>query len=71
MKQLKSQFLRIENSLIQVNAPNNNSKKPYLVQSLEKSETALDKQLSTQWKGVELLLWLTDSIKKNGLIFEE
>ena len=51
--------------------PNNNSKKPNLVQSLEKRETALDKLLPTQWKRAELLRWLTDSIQKNGLIFEE
>ena len=71
IKQLKSQILQIENSLIQVNATNNNSKKPNLVQSLEKRETALDKLLPTQWKRAELLRWLTDSIQKNGLIFEE
>ena len=45
IKQLKSQILQIENSLIQVNAANNNFKKPNLVQSLEKRETALDKLL--------------------------
>ena len=45
--------------------------KPNLVRSLEKRETTLDKQLPTQWKRAELLRWLTDSIKKNGLIFEE
>ena len=39
IKQLKSQILQIENSLIQVNAANNNSKKPNLVQFLEKRET--------------------------------
>jgi len=71
IKQLKSQILQIENSLIQVNATNNNSKKPNLVQSLEKRETALDKLLPPQWKRAELLLWLTDSIQKSGLIFEE
>jgi len=71
IKQLKSQILQIENSLIQVNASNNNSKKPNLVQSLEKRETALDKLLTTQWKRAELLRWLTDSIQKNGLIIEE
>ncbi len=71
IKQLKSQILQIENSLIQVNAANNNSKKPNLVQSLEKRETALDKLLPPQWKRAELLRWLTDSIQKNGLIFEE
>jgi len=71
IKQLKSQILQIENSLIQVNATNNNSKKPNLVQSLEKRETALDKLLPPQWKRAELLRWLTDSIQKNGLIFEE
>ncbi|MEC9337895.1 MAG: type 4a pilus biogenesis protein PilO, partial [SAR324 cluster bacterium] len=64
-------ILQIENSLIQVNAANNNSNKPNLVQSLEKLETALDKLLPPQWKRPELLLWLTDSIQKNGLIFEE
>ena len=71
IKQLKSQILQIENSLIQVNAANNNSKKPNLVQSLEKRETALDKLLPPQWKRAELLHWLNDSIQKNGLIFEE
>tara|TARA_B100000795_G_scaffold232951_1_gene191444 strand:- start:140 stop:595 length:456 start_codon:yes stop_codon:yes gene_type:complete len=71
IKQLKSQILQIENSLIQVNAANNNSKKPNLVQSLEKRETALDKLLPPQWKRAELLRWLNDSIQKNGLIFEE
>ena len=71
IKQLKSQILQIENSLIQVNAANNISKKPNLVQSLEKRETALDKLLPPQWKRAELLRWLTDSIQKNGLIFEE
>jgi len=71
IKQLKSQILQIENSLIQVNAVNNNSKNPNLVQSLEKRETALDKLLPTQWNRAELLRWLTDSIQKNGLIFEE
>ena len=71
IKQLKSQILQIENSLIQVNAANNNSKKSNLVQSLEKRETALDKLLPPQWKRAELLRWLTDSIQKNGLIFEE
>ena len=71
IKQLKSQILQIENSLIQVNAANNNSKKPHLVQSMEKRETALDKLLPPQWKRAELLRWLDDSIKKNGLIFEE
>ena len=71
IKQLKSQILQIENSLIQVNATNNNSKKPNLVQSLEKRETALDKLLPPQWKRAELLHWLNDSIQKNGLIFEE
>lgn len=71
IKQLKSQILQIENSLIQVNAANNNSKKPNLVQSLEKRETALDKLFPPQWKRAELLRWLTDSIQKNGLIFEE
>ena len=35
IKQLKSLILQIENSLIQVNATNNNSKKPKLAQSLE------------------------------------
>ena len=39
IKQLKSQILQIGNSLIQVNAANNNSKKPNLVQFLEKRET--------------------------------
>ena len=39
IKQLKSQMLQIGNSLIQVNAANNNSKKPNLVQFLEKRET--------------------------------
>ena len=39
IKQLKSQILQIGNSLIQVNATNNNSKKPNLVQFLEKRET--------------------------------
>ena len=68
---MKSQILQIENSLIQVNAANNNSKKPNLVQSLEKRETALDKLLPPQWKRAELLNWLNDSIQKNGLIFEE
>ena len=62
IKQLKSQILQIENSLIQVNAANNNSKKPNLVHSLEKRETALDKLLPSQWKCAELLHWLTDSI---------
>ena len=38
IKQLKSQMLQIENSLIQVNAANNNSKKPNLVQFMEKRE---------------------------------
>ena len=71
IKQLKSQILQIENSLIQVNAANNNFKKPNLVQSLEKRETALDKLLPPQWKRTELLRWLNDSIQKNGLIFEE
>jgi len=71
IKQLKSQILQIENSLIQVNAAKNNSKKPNLVQSLEKRETALDKLLPPQWKRAELLHWLNDSIQKNGLIFEE
>ena len=71
IKQLKSQILQIENSLIQVNAANNNFKKPNLVQSLEKRETALDKLLPPQWKRAELLRWLNDSIQKNGLIFEE
>jgi len=71
IKQLKSQIQQIENSLIQVNDANNNSKKPNLVQSLEKRETALDKLLPPQWKRAELLRWLTDSIQKNGLIFEE
>jgi len=71
IKQLKSQILQIENSLIQVNAANNNFKKPNLVQSLEKREPALDKLLPPQWKRAELLRWLTDSIQKNGLIFEE
>ena len=71
IKQLKSQILQIENSLIQVNATNNNSKKPNLVQSLEKRETALDKLLTSQWKRAELLHWLNDSIRKNGLIFEK
>ena len=71
IKQLKSQILQIENSLIQVNVANNNSKKPNLVQSLEKRETALDKLLPPQWKRAELLHWLNDSIQKNGLIFEE
>ena len=71
IKQLKSQILQIENSLIQVNAANNNFKKPNLVQSLEKRETALDKLLPPQWKRAELLHWLNDSIQKNGLIFEE
>ena len=37
--QMKSQILQIGNSLIQVNATNNNSKKPNLVQFLEKRET--------------------------------
>ena len=69
---MKSQILQIGNSLIQVNTANNNSKKPNLVQSLEKRETALDKLLlPPQWKRAELLRWLTDSIQKNGLIFEE
>jgi len=71
IKQLKSQILQIENSLIQVNAANNNSKKSNLVQSLEKRETALDKLLPPQWKRAELLHWLNDSIQNNGLIFEE
>jgi len=71
IKQLKSQILQIENSLIQVNDANNYSKKPNLVQYLEKRETALDKLLPPQWKRAELLHWLTDSIQKNGLIFEE
>ena len=71
IKQLKSHILQIENSLIQVNAANNNSNKPNLVQSLEKRETALDKLLPPQWKRSELIRWLTDSIQKNGLIFEE
>ena len=71
IKQLKSQVLQIENSLTQVNTANNNSKKPNLVQSLEKRETALDKLLPPQWKRAELLHWLNDSIQKNGLIFEE
>ena len=71
IKQLKSQILQIGNSLIQVNAPNNNSKKSNLVQFLEKRETVLDKLLPTQWKCAELLRWLTDSIQKNGLIFEK
>ncbi|MDG1860236.1 MAG: type 4a pilus biogenesis protein PilO [SAR324 cluster bacterium] len=71
IKQLKSQILQIENSLIQVNAANNNFKKPNLVHSLEKRETALDKLLPPQWKRAELLRWLNDSIQKNGLIFEE
>ena len=71
IKQLKSQILQIENSLTQVNTANNNSKKPNLVQSLEKRETALDKLLPPQWKRAELLHWLNDSIQKNGLIFEE
>jgi len=71
IKQLKSQILQIENSLMQVNVANNNSKKPNLVQSLEKRETALDKLLPPQWKRAELLHWLNDSIQKNGLIFEE
>ena len=71
IKQLKSQILQIENSLIQLNAVNNNFKKPNLVQSLEKRETALDKLLPPQWKRAELLRWLNDSIQKNGLIFEE
>ena len=31
----------------------------------------MDKLLPTQWKRAELLRWLTDSIQKNGLIFEE
>jgi len=31
----------------------------------------LDKVLPPQWKRAELLRWLTDSIQKNGLIFEE
>ena len=39
IKQLKSQILQIGNSLIQINAANNNSKKPNLVQFLEKRET--------------------------------
>ena len=47
IKQLKSKILKIENSLIKVNVTNNNSKKPNLVQSLEKRETALDKLLPT------------------------
>ena len=38
---------------------------------LEKRETALAKLLPPQWKRAELLRWLTDSIQKNGLIFEE
>ena len=71
IKQLKSKILLIENSMIQVNDFNNNSKKPNLVQSLEKRETTLDKVLPPQWKRAELLRWLTDSIQKNGLIFEE
>ena len=70
IKQLKSQILQIGNSLIQVNATNNNSKKPNLVQSLEKRETALDKLLPKQWKRAGLLRWLTDSIQKNGLILK-
>ena len=36
IKQLKFKILQTENSLIQVNAANNNSKKPNLVQSQEK-----------------------------------
>ena len=71
IKQLKSQILQIEKSLIQVNAAYKNFKKPNLVQSLKKRETALDKLLPPQWKRAELLHWLTDSIQKNGLIFEE
>ena len=71
IKQLKSQILQIGNSLIQVNAANNNPKKPNFVQSLEKRETALENLLPTQWKHAELLSWLIDSIQKNGLIFEE
>ena len=31
----------------------------------------MDKQFPKQWKRAELLRWLTDSIQKNGLIFEE
>ena len=31
----------------------------------------MDKLLPTQWERAELLRWLTDSIQKNGLIFEE
>ena len=71
IKQLKSQMLQIGNSLIQVNAANNNFKKPNLVSSLEKREHALEKLLPPQWKRAELLHWLTDSIQKKGLIFEE
>ena len=70
IKQLKSQILQIENSLLQVNDANNNSKMPNLVQSLEKRETALDKLLPPQWKGAELLRWLTESIQK-WIDFEE
>ena len=62
IKQLKSQILKIENSLIQVNDANKNSKKPNLVQSLEERETALDKLLPPQWKRVELLRGLIDLI---------
>ena len=45
-------------------------KKPNLVQSLEKRETNLDKLLPPQWKGAELLRWLTESIQK-WVDFEE
>ena len=31
----------------------------------------MDKLLPPQWKRAELLRWLTDSIQKYGLIFEE
>ena len=70
IKQLKSKILQIENSLIKANDANNYSKKPNLVQSLEKRETTLGKLLPPQWKSAELLRWLTDSIQKNGLVLK-
>ena len=66
-------IIKVDRNYLEINSIKelNNSKKPNLVQSLDKRETALEKLLPPQWKRAELLRWLTDSIQKNGLIFEE
>ncbi len=69
IKHLKSQILQIGNSLIQVNATNNNSKKPNLVQFLEKRETLWINYFQRSWSVPNCFAGSLTQFRKMGWFF--